>query len=107
MAPATYDAEPLLITEAMRVSLLTLAPGQYVPLHTHSDCTDHMFVVEGTLTVAFQGERPPRACAAGERCLIRPGVAHTTINRGASTCRFLLVQTGRYDFQPVAEQPLQ
>jgi quercetin dioxygenase-like cupin family protein len=96
----TYDIERLFEAEGAQASLLTLAPGQYVPLHRHSEATDYVFVVDGVLTVEFHGSET-RSFGPGQRCTIRPGVAHATVNRGAQTCRFLLVQMGRYDFVAV------
>jgi mannose-6-phosphate isomerase-like protein (cupin superfamily) len=102
-APRTYDSETLFSAEEARASLLTLAPGQYVPPHRHSDVTDFFFVVEGVLTVEIHGDTT-RSFPAGQRCTIRSGVAHMTVNRGSTRCRFLLVQMGRYDFQPEPER---
>src|SRR5712691_8148008 len=101
--PRKYDVERLFVAEEARASLLTLAPGQHVPIHRHSEVTDYIFVVEGTLTVEFHGTVETRSLGSGQRCTIQPGVEHTTVNRGAVRCRFLLVQMGRYDFQPVAD----
>lgn len=102
-APKTYELERLFEAAEARASLLTLAPGQYVPLHHHSDVTDFMFVVDGLLTVEFRNGVETRSFAPGQRCTIRPGVAHSTRNRGSAVCRVLLVQVGRYDFLPVPE----
>jgi quercetin dioxygenase-like cupin family protein len=103
-APRTYEVEQLFEAEKARASLLSLAPGQYVPLHRHSDVTDYMFVVEGVLTVEFRSGAETRSFEPGQRCTIRPGVAHSTVNRGPAPCRFLLVQVGRYDFEPIADE---
>lgn len=102
-APKTYEIERLFEAEEARASLLTLAPGQYVPLHRHSDVTDYMFVVDGVLTVGFRDGVETRSFEPGQRCTIRPGVAHTTLNRGSAICRCLLVQVGRYDFRPIPD----
>lgn len=59
-----------------------------------------MIVIEGTLSVERDGARA-RTVGPGEVSAIAPGVVHATVNRGDATCRFLLVQTGRFDFLPI------
>jgi mannose-6-phosphate isomerase-like protein (cupin superfamily) len=79
----------------------TLAPGEVIPWHAHSNVTDHFFVLDGALTVETRGGDGDgdRALAVGERCAVTPGNAHQTSNRGATDCRFLLIQgVGKYDW---------
>jgi quercetin dioxygenase-like cupin family protein len=86
--------------DAVQAKIITLEPGECVPPHHHSGATDHMFTIEGTLTVEFHNARETREFVAGQHCTVRPGIVHSTINRGKTTCRFLLVHTGKYDFHP-------
>jgi quercetin dioxygenase-like cupin family protein len=101
----TYSIERLYESDALRASILTLAPGQGVPPHHHSDVTDHMFIIGGTLTVEFHELKETRTFEAGRNCMIRPGVVHSTLNQAETTCRFLLVQPGRFDFLAVETAP--
>jgi quercetin dioxygenase-like cupin family protein len=99
--PETYQLELLFEAPEARASLVTLAPGQFVPAHRHGWCADFMFVVDGILTVEFAEGQEERAFERGQRCTVQPGVVHSTVNREDRECRFLLVQIGCYDFQQV------
>lgn len=86
----------------VRARLFTLAPGEIIPWHYHSQCTDHYFVLEGMLTV--QTRNPETRCVietgAGHR--LQPGTAHQISNRSGRDCRFLLVQgVGAFDWVKV------
>lgn len=45
--------ETILATDQARVTLMTLAPGQAIPLHRHSQVTDTTFCLEGQVAVRF------------------------------------------------------
>jgi len=91
--------EAVAVGTDVRARLYTLAPGEVIPWHAHSNVTDHFFVLDGALTVETRGGGGDRALAVGERCAVTPGNAHQTSNRGATDCRFLLIQgVGKYDF---------
>ncbi len=94
------DAETVAAGKDVRVRLFTLAPGEVIPWHLHSAIVDQFFVLGGELTVET---RAPDGCCtlgAGERYQIDAGHAHQTSNRGATDCRFLIIQgIGKYDFK--------
>jgi quercetin dioxygenase-like cupin family protein len=91
--------EAVAVGSDVRARLYTLAPGEVIPWHVHSNVTDHFFVLTGALTVETRGGYGDRTLAAGERYAVTPGHAHQTSNHGTSDCRFLLVQgVGKYDF---------
>jgi quercetin dioxygenase-like cupin family protein len=98
IAHGNYAIERLLEGGVVRASLVTLAPGQQVPPHHHSDVTDHIFVVEGELTIEFHDTKDRRTFAPESLCTIRPSVIHATKNESQNVCKFLLVQLGRFDF---------
>ena len=93
------NVETVVAGKDVRARLFTLAPGEIIPWHTHSEIADHFFVLDGELTVET---RAPDGCytvGIGGRDRINAGHAHQTSNRGATDCRFLIVQgAGRYDF---------
>src|SRR3974390_2293505 len=79
--------------------LFTLADGEVIPWHSHSEIADHFFVLDGELTVETHAPADYRTLGIGERYQISAGHAHQTSNRGTRDCRFLIVQgVGRYDF---------
>ncbi|HML08892.1 MAG TPA: cupin domain-containing protein [Xanthobacteraceae bacterium] len=84
----------------VRARVFTLAPGEVIPWHSHSEVADHFFILGGELTVETRAPDDHLTLGIGERYQIKAGVAHQTSNRGAADCRFLLIQgVGRYDFK--------
>ena len=93
-----------LVTEAkdLRAQLFTLAPGEEVPWHWHSDITDWFFCLEGTLRIETRAPRADERVAPGGRFTVPPKTAHRTSNAGSEDCRFLLLQgVGTYDFNKI------
>lgn len=79
--------------------IFTLAPGEAIPWHRHSESTDHYFVLRGTLTVNTRNPDGEQRFEIGGRYKITPGIAHLISNRGTTDCQFLLLQgVGKYDF---------
>ena len=86
----------------LQVQVLTLAAGQSVPWHYHSEITDSFFCLEGQLVVETRAPRAVHQMAPGERCAVPPKTAHLVHGKDGGPCRFLLVQgVGVYDFVPV------
>ncbi|MBW8268201.1 cupin domain-containing protein [Caldovatus aquaticus] len=87
----------------MRASVLTLAPGQCVPWHYHSEVTDVFFCLEGPMVVETRAPREERVLRAGESLAVPPKTAHLVHGLDGGRCRFLLLQgVGDYDFRAVA-----
>ena len=90
----------------MFVKEFTLAPGEVVPWHHHTNVSDVFYCIEGDLRIdltdAYAGDRrEPIRLRVGESARVDPGTAHQPTNGGPGTCRFLLVQgVGEYDFVP-------
>ncbi len=83
----------------VRVRLFSLAPGEIIPWHYHSQSTDHYFVLEGNLTVETRNPQMQQVIKTGARHWLQPGVAHQISNRSREDCRFLLVQgVGAFDW---------
>jgi quercetin dioxygenase-like cupin family protein len=84
----------------VRVRLFTLAPGEVIPWHSHTEIADHFFVLAGELTVETRAPDRRLTLSVGERHEIAAGNIHQTSNHAAADCRFLLVQgVGKYDFK--------
>ena len=64
-------------TPDLRVSILTLAAGQCVPWHYHSEVTDTFFCMEGPMVVQTQGGRKKAELAAGESYEVPHRTAHS------------------------------
>ena len=90
-------------TEALRVSILTLAEGQEVPWHHHSQVTDTFYCLEGVLSVETRTPNAHHRLEVGESCAVPPMTAHRVTGRDGSRARFLIVQgIGTYDYCPAA-----
>jgi quercetin dioxygenase-like cupin family protein len=83
----------------VQARIFTLAPGEVIPWHRHSESTDHYFILRGTLTIATRNPDDERTIEIGGRHKISPGAPHLISNGGAADCQFLLIQgVGKYDF---------
>lgn len=86
----------------MRVTVLTLARGQCVPWHYHSEITDSFVCLEGPMVVETRAPRNAYRLLPGERCVVPPKTAHYVSGEGGGPCRFMIVQgVGVYDFVAV------
>ena len=93
--------ETILTTDQARVTLMTLAPGQAIPPHRHSQVTDTTFCLEGQAAVCFPDTGETVALTVGRHVAVSPGRLHEVANVGEGVCRLLLVQgPGQYDFLP-------
>jgi quercetin dioxygenase-like cupin family protein len=86
----------------LRVQVLTLAAGQSVPWHYHSETTDHMVCLEGPMVVETRAPRQTHLLNKGDRCAVPPKTAHYVHGVDGGPCQFLIVQgVGVFDFVPV------
>ena len=106
---ADPDARPYVIehrevvarTDTLRVSILTLAEGQEVPWHYHSEVTDTFYCLEGVLSVEARAPIARHLLEVGESCAVPPMTAHRVTGRDGGRARFLIVQgVGTYDYCP-------
>ncbi|MDP6350814.1 MAG: cupin domain-containing protein [Alphaproteobacteria bacterium] len=102
---AHYTVEDTTIraeTPELRVVEITLAPGETIPWHYHTNVVDRFYCLEGLLAVETRAPRARHALAPGEACTVAEKTAHLATNVGQARCRFLLVQgIGAYDFVAV------
>lgn len=86
----------------VRVQVLTLAAGQCVPWHFHSEVADSFVCLEGPMVVETRAPRATHRLSPGERCAVPPKTAHYVHGENDGPCKFLIVQgVGIYDFNPV------
>ena len=86
----------------LRVQVLTLAAGQCVPWHYHSEISDSFVCLEGPMVVETRAPRHIYRLLPGERCAVPPKTAHYVHGAADGPCKFLIVQgVGVYDFVPV------
>lgn len=86
----------------LRVQVLTLAAGQCIPWHYHSEITDQMVCLEGPLVVETRAPRNTFVLEPGQRCTVPPMTAHYVHGKDDGAAKFLIIQgVGVYDFEPV------
>lgn len=86
----------------LRAQVLTLAEGQSVPWHYHSEITDSFVCLEGPMVVETRAPRHNYRLQVGERCAVPPKTAHYVHGEAGGKCKFLVIQgVGIYDFVPV------
>jgi len=86
--------------DTIRVRLIELAPGEATAWHRHSEVTDTMFGISGSIVVSLEDPVQEFRLAPGMHCSVPPGRLHRVAN-GLSDApsQYLLVQgVGRYDF---------
>jgi mannose-6-phosphate isomerase-like protein (cupin superfamily) len=89
----------VMVGSDMQARLFTLAPRDKIPWHCHSECADHYFVLEGTLTVSTPKLKRAKKVQIGRHYRIAPGTPHLISNRSGADCRFLLLQgVGKCDW---------
>jgi mannose-6-phosphate isomerase-like protein (cupin superfamily) len=90
----------------VQVKEFTLAAGEQVPWHRHSEMFDVFYCLEGHLNIERADARtgiplPELVLKVGESAKVEPGTAHRPFNPGPGPCRFVLVQgVGKYDYIP-------
>lgn len=89
----------------MKASVLTVAAGQQVPWHYHSQIVDHFFCLDGPMIVETQAPQAIHELSCGEDCAIPPKTPHLVYGKNNGPCRYLLLQgTGTYDYVPARDQ---
>lgn len=86
----------------LRVQVLTLAAGQSVPWHYHSEITDSFVCLEGCTVVETRAPRNLYRLEPGQRCTVGPKTAHIVHGYDDGSCKFMVIQgVGTYDYMPV------
>ncbi len=96
------DVETALESADLQVRLFTLAAGQVIPWHFHSNVADVFVGLEGVTLVETRAPRASYELGPGQHCLVPPKTAHQVSGKDGQACRFALTQgVGAYDFVPV------
>lgn len=107
MAPAdNFSAvEWIARGDGIGVRINTLPAGKGTPWHFHSAVTDNAFCLEDTIEIWLRDPEERVALRPGQRMEIPPRRVHRVVNPGGHAVRYLLVQTGPYDFNEVGDGP--
>jgi quercetin dioxygenase-like cupin family protein len=102
----TYEIaghEILAETPELRMVVLTLAQGQEVPWHWHSNVSDRFFCMQGPMVVETRAPRKIFELNPGETCVVPARRAHRVTGKNGGACKFGLLQgVGTYDFNPIS-----
>ena len=86
----------------LRMLILTLAPGQEVPWHFHSEVTDTFFCMDGPMVIHTKEPAEQTQLIAGQSHAIPAGKAHRVTGLEGGRCKFAILQgIGKYDFRPI------
>jgi quercetin dioxygenase-like cupin family protein len=92
----------ILETENVRVRIMSLDAREATDWHFHSEVTDRMLCLQGSIAVEYKDPRESVELACGERCEVAVTRVHRVVNRSPEMAKYLLVQgVGRYDFNAV------
>jgi len=96
----TKREETIAANETLRVRLIELQAGEATAWHRHSEVTDTMFGISGTVVVDLREPQQAYRLLPGMRCTVEPGRVHRVANgQQGQPAEYLLVQgVGRYDF---------
>ena len=96
------------ITEIARsgdvwVREFTVAHGEEIPWHQHTEVQDRCYALEGLVRVESSGPEGLQdlILQAGQSCVLPAGTRHRLTCAEGDRARYLLVQVGRYDFVKV------
>jgi quercetin dioxygenase-like cupin family protein len=90
--------EDLVLTDSARVAEIALSSGEESPWHTHSDIVEHVFCLAGKIEVHCLDPDAAVKLRAGEKLEIQPLRPHRITNYTGAESKYLLVQSGTYDF---------
>jgi mannose-6-phosphate isomerase-like protein (cupin superfamily) len=86
----------------LRMQILTLAAGQEVPWHWHSEVTDTFWCMDGPMVIEMRAPKEEVELTPGQMHAVPPKRAHRVTGKDGGRCRFAILQgIGTYDFQPV------
>ncbi len=89
-------------TPDLRVLKISLAVGEGIPWHWHSNVTDRFVCLEGVLVIETLEPQECHRLEVGGECSVPPNVSHRVSADEARPCRFLVIQgVGAYDYHAV------
>jgi len=89
----------------LRVQILTLAEGEVIPWHDHTEVHDIFVCLDGTTMVKTRLPNAEHELLPGQHCIVAPGTAHEVSSKDGNGCRFTIVQgVGEHDYNLTGHQ---
>ena len=89
-------------SEGLMARVFTLAPGEIIDWHQHSEVTDWYVCLQGLLRVETRSPDRYDLVQPGKMTNVPPSTPHHVSNLGDGDCEFLLLQgVGKFDFLPL------
>jgi len=96
------ESEVIAKTDNLRVRIMTLLPHETSEWHYHTQVTDDIFCLTGTILVHLRTPDNEIRLFPGQRCQIKASRIHQLENLEDTESSYLLVQgIGKYDFNIV------
>jgi len=96
------ESEVIVKTDNVRVRTMSLAAREIADWHYHTQVTDDIFCLTGTILVRMRNPDEEVRLSPGQRCQIKIGRVHQLENLDDNEATYLLVQgIGKYDFNVV------
>jgi quercetin dioxygenase-like cupin family protein len=98
------ESEVIAKTNDVRVRVMTLDPREIADWHYHTQITDDIFCLTGTIIIRMKEPDEEIQLTLGQRCQIKKNRVHQLENLDTSEASYLLVQgIGKYDFNVVKD----
>jgi quercetin dioxygenase-like cupin family protein len=96
-----YASGPLDNADEMTVGICVIKPGERNPRHSHPNCEEVLYVLEGKITHSIDDEEV--ILRAGDAITVPPHIAHDARNIGDSDCVLLVsFSTADREMEPEA-----
>jgi len=93
------EIEAIVKTDNVRVRIISLDPREIAEWHYHTEVTDDIFCLTGTIILRLKDPEEENKLVPGQRCQIKTGRVHRLENLENEEAAYLLVQgIGKYDF---------
>jgi len=87
-------------TQDLRAVRLTLAPGEEVPWHYHTDIEDRFICLKGAIEVETRDPDEKHLLRPGQEAMVAIQVPHIVRNAYTGASKFMVIQgVGPYDYQ--------
>jgi quercetin dioxygenase-like cupin family protein len=97
------ESEVIVKTADVRVRIMLLSPREIADWHYHTQVTDYIFCLTGTIIVRMKEPDEEYKLIPAQRCQIKTGRIHQLENLDSTEASYLLVQgIGEYDFNAVS-----